>query len=459
MKKWKEMFRSSQSRYGTYSTLLVVIVVAIVIVANMIAGRLPEKWKNIDLSENHLYEITDQSKNLLKSLDKKVSLHIFADKSSADERIKTFVDKYAGLSSKISVEWIDPVLHPAALKEYDTSESTIVVECPDTGKTTQIAFTDIITYDETSYYYYGSYQENEFDGEGQLTSAVNYVVNETESKIYVTTGHGETELASSLDDLLDKSGFTTEEINTLMAESIPEDCDLMIMHAPTRDLGDDEKKMITEWMQDDHDLILVLGDTDKETPNLDALMKEYGMQVADGYIADTKRCYQGQPFYIFPELTVSDKLATGIESEMVMVINARGMTETDPARDTISLSTFMSTSDGGYAVTEDKQTEGTYLLGAVATENDSHFTVITAASMIDESLTGSLTTLENNTLFMNLVTNNFDDISNVAIEAKSLQVEYNTVKHAGSYSLATVFGIPVVILIYGFVTWLKRRKA
>lgn len=459
MKKWKEMFRSSQSRYGTYSTLLVVIVVAIVIVANMIAGRLPEKWKNIDLSENHLYEITDQSRNLLKSLDKKVSLHILADKSSADERIKTFVDKYAGLSSKISVEWIDPVLHPSALKEYDASENTIVVECPDTEKTTQIAFTDIITYDETSYYYYGTYQENEFDGEGQLTSAVNYVVNETESKIYTTTGHGETALASSLEDLLDKSGFTTEEINTLMAESIPEDCDLLIIHAPTKDLGDDEKKMITEWMQDDHDVILVLGDTDNETPNLDALMKEYGMQVADGYIADTKRCYQGQPFYIFPELTVSDKLATGIESEMIMVINARGMTETDPARDTISLSTFMSTSDGGYAVTEDKQTEGTYLLGAIATENDSHFTVITAATMIDENLTGSLTTLENNTLFMNLVTNNFDDISNVAIEPKSLQVEYNTVKHAGSYSLATVFGIPIVILVYGFVTWLKRRKA
>lgn len=459
MKKIKEMFRSAHSRYGTYSTALVVLVVAIVIVANMMVGKLPDKWKNIDLSENHIYEITDQSKNLLKSLEKKVELHVLADKSSADERIKTFVDKYVGLSSKVSVEWIDPALHPTALKEYDASENTIVVTCPDTDKSTQIAFTDMITYDEMSYYYYGTYQENEFDAEGQLTSAVNYVVNETSFTIYTTTGHGESTLSSSLQDLMGKSGFNIEECNTLMAESMPEDCDLLILNAPTKDLSDDEKMMISEWMQKGNDVILILGDTEHETPNLDALMKEYGMQVAEGYIADTKRCYQGQPFYVFPELTVSDKLATGMESEMVLVINARGMTQVDPARETITLNTFMSTSDGGYAVTSDVQKEGTYLLGATATEEECSFTVITAATMIDESLTASLSSLENNTLFMNLVTSGFDDISNIAIEPKSLGVEYNTIQHAGVSSLVTVFGIPLFILIYGFVIWLKRRKA
>lgn len=459
MKKIKEMFRSAQSRYGTYSTLLVVLVIGIVVVANMIAGQLPDKWKNIDVSEQHLYEITDQSQKLLKSLDKKVELHVLADKSAADERIKTFVDKYAGLSSNVSVEWIDPVLHPTALKEYEAEENTIVVTCPDTEKTTQIAFTDMITYDEMSYYYYGTYQENEFDAEGQLTSAVNYVVNETSSKIYTTAGHGEGTLSATLEDLMDKSGFTVEELNTLMTEEMPEDCDLLLLNGPTKDLSEDEKEMISKWMQDGNDVVLVLGDTENDTPNLDALLKEYGMQMAEGYIADTKRCYQNQPFYIFPELTVSDKLATGIESQMVMVINARGMTETDPARDTISLNSFMKTSDGGYAVTSKKQTEGTYVLGAIATEGEGQFAVITAASMIDENLTGSLTTLENNTLFMNVLTNNFDEISNVAIEPKSLQVEYNTIQHAGVSSLVAVFGIPILFLLYGFVKWLKRRKA
>ena len=54
---------------------------------------------------------------------------------------------------------------------------------------------------------------------------------------------------------------------------------------------------------------------------------------------------------------------------------------------------------------------------------------------------------------------NFDDVENVAIEAKSLEVTYNTMQHAGVISLLVIFGIPVVILVFGFVRWWKRRKA
>ena len=72
MKKIKQILGSPQARYGTYSTLLVVVAIAIVIMINMVAGQFPESWKNIDLSSNNLYEITDQIKALLKILDKEV---------------------------------------------------------------------------------------------------------------------------------------------------------------------------------------------------------------------------------------------------------------------------------------------------------------------------------------------------------------------------------------------------
>ena len=92
------------------------------------------------------------------------------------------------------------------------------------------------------------------------------------------------------------------------------------------------------------------------------------MEAADGYIADPQRCYQGNAFYIFPMLSVSGDMAKGLASEMVLLINAHGLNLTDPARDTISTTSFMTTSNSGAAVTEDTQTEGTYTLGAVATE-------------------------------------------------------------------------------------------
>ena len=60
---------------------------------------------------------------------------------------------------------------------------------------------------------------------------------------------------------------------------------------------------------------------------------------------------------------------------------------------------------------------------------------------------------------MNTISANFDDVENVAIEAKSLEVTYTTMQHAGVISLLVIFGIPVVILVFGFVRWWKRRKA
>ena len=67
-------------------------------------------------------------------MDHKVKFTVLANKEETDERIVTFLSKYSALSSKISVEWIDPVLHPSALTENDASENSIVVSCQDTGK-------------------------------------------------------------------------------------------------------------------------------------------------------------------------------------------------------------------------------------------------------------------------------------------------------------------------------------
>ena len=459
MKKIKEMFGSAQSRYGAYSTLLIVVVIAIVIMINMVAGQFPESWKNIDLSSNNLYEITDQSKALLKSLNTKVELHVLADKASTDERIQLFIEKYAALSSKVSVKWTDPVLHPTVLTSNNAKSNTIIVSCEETGKSIRIAFEDMITYDEMYLQYYGNYVENGFDAEGQLTSAVNYVVNESTQKIYTTTGHGELAVSATLTDLMEKSNYSTEEINTLMETEIPKDCNLLLLNAPTADLSADEKTLISTYMQNGGDVILVLGDAQKDTPNLDALLVEYGLQMVDGYIADMKNSNQQNPFLIYPELSVSDTMATGLKTKMVLLANARGMQTVEPARDTITVEKFMTTSDKGVAATEEAQTEGTYVLGAVATENESRFTVISAWSMIEENIAGISSSIENNTLFMNAVSSNFEEGSNVAIEPKSLEIEYNTMKHVGVSTLVVIIGIPAAILIYGFVNWFKRRKA
>lgn len=494
MQKIKNLFKTAGTKNGTYSVGLTVIVIAIIVVANMIFGQIPEKYRNIDVSSTKIYEITDTSRELLKDLNHKVTFTVLAEKDKADDRIKTFLSKYAALSKNISVEWIDPVLHPSALTEHEASENTIVVECADTGKSTTVSFDDIVVVDTSSYYYTGSVSESEFDGEGQLTSAVNYVTSDVNKKVYRTTGHGESTLSSSITDLMSKNNYNMEELNLVMQASIPEDCDLLLMYAPATDLTDDEKTAMQNYLSEGGKVMILLGDTStSELPNIASIMKEYGMEEAEGYIADPQRCYQGNYYYIFPTLSLSGDMAKGISSQMVLVTNTRGLNMVDAARDTITATSFMTTTDSAYAVTEDNQTQGTYTLGAVATEQissgtdtdgtddgkedaeaeeskdtsddteesskESRLTVITAGSLIDSQITDTFTQLENTTVFMNAVSSNFDGVQNISIESKSLATEYNTVQHAGLFSLLVIFGIPLLILAGGFAVWFKRRKA
>lgn len=477
--KLKNIFSSTSATWknGSYSVGLIVLVIAIVIVINMIAGQLPESIRNLDISDNRIYEISDTSREILKDLDQDVTFTVFAEKSSTDNMIKTFLDKYVALSDKITVKWVDPVLHPSELTENNVSEDTILVSCDETGKTTTVAFSDILVADEYSYYTTGTSSATEFDGEGQLTGAVNYVTSDSQKKLYYTTGHGESAFSSSVTDLLEKNNMTQEELNLIMTGEIPEDCDLLFMYSPVTDITEDEQTLLKDYIAHGGKVYITLSsESTEDTPNLDALLTSYGMTPADGYIADMSRNYQGNYYYIFPQISAYDEMAEGLSSNMVLLINAHGLTITDPEADTISVSSFMDTSDQGYAVTEESQTEGTYSLGAVATQTlsaedtskdseeeeeleEGRLTVLAADSLIDSQVTDAFSTLENLDLFMNTISANFDDVQNVAIEAKSLQVTYNTMQHAGIISLFLIFGIPLIILVFGFVKWWKRRKA
>lgn len=478
LEKIKKSFQSAASRNGSYSVGMIALVICMVIVVNLIAGQLPESVKSIDISDNNIYGVSKTSKKILNKLDDKVTFTVYAEKDSTDTRIRSFIKKYTALTDKITVKWVDPVLHPAALTKANVEKNTIVVSCKDTGKTKDISFDDILVSDSYSYYTTGSSSESEFDGEGQFTSAINYVTSEQTEKLYYTTGHGETTFSDSVTKLFDKNSMSTEEINLMMKGQIPDDCDLLFLNAPSTDISDDEKTLLLNYLQAGGKIFIVLGESEDATPNLDEVLKEYGMEKTDGYIADMQRSYQGNYYYIFPEITATGDLAKGLESEMVLMINAHGLTTTDPARDTITTTAFMQTSDNAYAVTEDNQEQGTYNLGVAATESvssddsdssdstsssedakTSRLTVISSESMIDSQITDAYSTLENLDLFMNAVTANFDNTKNVAIKAKSLQVSNNTMQHAGLISILTIFGIPLVILIYGFMRWWKRRKA
>lgn len=469
MDKIKKLFQSNDSKRGSYTLAMTSIVIAIVIVFNMIVNLIPENKRLFDISSTNIYEISSKSKKIINKVDHDVTFYVLAEKSNTDKRIKTFINKYASLSDKIHIKWIDPVLHPSALTKYGTEENNIVISCKKTNRTTTVSFDDILV--SSAPYYSTSSSASSFDGDGQLTSALNYVTSNKEYKAYYTSGHGESSLSSEVTSLLTKSRISTSDLLLMTATSIPDDCDLLIIDGATSDFTKDEVKLLSSYLKKGGKVVTLLAQTNKSMKNLYGLLKDYGLTVQSGYIADTERSYQGNYYYLIPNLSVSGDMASGISSNSVMMINSKGMTQSTPVRDSISTDAFMTTSSNGYAVTEKKQTQGTYVLGATSTESvkvknskgkkvtkESRLTVYGSNMLIDEQITSSFSSLENLTLFTNSVTASLDNADNVSISPKSLEVSYNTIAHPGPFSILVVFVIPVGLIVGGFIVWFRRRR-
>lgn len=441
-------------RKGSYSTVIMVVIIAIVIAANVMFSKLPTAARNIDVSSNDLYSIGDTTHSVLDGLKNDVEMIVIKDKESTDKRISTLLAKYADYSDHIKVTYMDPVLYPSVLTTYDTEENNIVIKCEATDKTTKVAFSDIIV---TTTSYYGSSHETSFDGEGQLTKAIDYVSNENNKLIYTMSGHGESDLGKNISKLISKSNFNVKSVNLLVDNGIPDDCDMLICNQPTKDLADDELKLLREYMENGGKMTVVLADTTAKTPNFDALMADYGISKVNGYIADTERYYGQNVYQIFPNYSSGDITGKFGSDEYTLLFGSLGLKVEET--DGVTVDEFLTTSDKGAAVVgENDYTEGKYTLAAAATKDESRFTVFGSASIIDDEFTSYYKNLMDLQVFMNSITSNFDDVSNISIDSISLQTTYNTIANGSGIGAIFIGIIPVALLILGFLRWFGRRK-
>lgn len=456
---------------GGYLAGMTVLAIVLAVLVNLIAGQLPSHVREFDLTDNSLYEVSDTSTTFLAGLDQDVKIVVLAQEDSVDQRITKFLDRYAALSDHITVTELDPVAYPSQASAYDAQEDSLVVQCEATGKERTIPFSDLITYtmDMNSF----SYVEDTFDADGQLTSAIDYVTSDTQKMVYNVTGHGESDLPSAITDAIEKANLTLTSVSPLTNGGVPEDCDLLIVNGPTTDLSSDEVTMFQDYLSGGGQMILLLAQSDTSLPNWESFLYDCGLDVADGYIADTAQYYPqfGSPFYLYATLSTSSDVCADCDSNsLTYLANSRGFTQTQESQAedaSVTVTPFMTTSENGYAVTDSAQVQGTYLLGAVCTwqSDDSdtdasggRLTVFGSTSFLDGEILSSNPSLANQTIFMNAVTVGFDDLSNISIPAKSLSVTYNTIVNPGLWSTLYIVLLPIVILVVGLVFWMRRRK-
>lgn len=448
-------------RRGGYLAVVTAAAIAIVLFLNLIVGQLPTHLKELDLSDNQLYEISDTSRDFLAGLEQDVEVVVLAEEDATDPRILKFLDRYAALSSHLTVTEVDPVAHPTQAAAYEANADSLVVVCAETGRQEVIPYSDIITY---SYSMFSS-TEDSFDAEGQLTSAIRSVTGGSEKYLYTLSGHGESELSAPISQAMEKAGFTMATVTPLLTGTIPEDCDLLLVNGPTADLSQEEYTLLEDYLSGGGQMVFLCSDSEENFPNWSALLESYGLTLVDGYIADEERYYPqfGSLFAIAGAISTGTEVTQGMsEQDLTLLTNSRGFTQQE---DTDAVITpVLTTSSHASAVTLDGQeVPGTYLLAAVSERAGTdgatgRLTVLGSNSLIDGDILSSYPNLVNETLFLNLLTAGFEDGSNLSIPAKSLAVTYNTIPNPGLWSALYLVVLPLVILVTGLIVWWKRRR-
>lgn len=163
-------------------------------------------------------------------------MHIYylCETGSEDTIITKLLDHYAAESGHLSWEQKDPTLYPTFAAKYgaeNVSTGSLIVTCGENSTVLDAA--DLYEYDYTDYYTTGSASVT-FGGEKQITSAIYKLTAAGQSHAYYTTNHGEQTLTDSLTDALDAQNIDAQPLD-LLTSTIPEDCDLLIINAPTTD--------------------------------------------------------------------------------------------------------------------------------------------------------------------------------------------------------------------------------
>lgn len=465
-------------RNGSYSTLLIVIFVAIVVVINMIVGKLPSKYTQIDISDQQLYSIGDETKKVLNNLDKDVTIYQIAQSGSEDETISNLLQKYADESKHVKVELKDPVVSPKFVSEYTSdqvSSNSLIVACGDRNKV--VNYNDM--YESTMDYNTYSYQTTGFDGEGQITSAIAYVTTENLPVLYTLEGHGEKELDSTIKEDIEKANMEIKTLNLISEGSVPDDAACLLIDSPSSDISEDEKTALLDYLENGGKAMVFSDYTESTLSNFAAVLENYGVKAADGIVFEGDNQHYGMqmPYYLLPTVNSTDASSeTASSGYYIIMPYAQGIQKLDDVRDTVTVEDILTTSDSAYSKTnlqsetlekEDGDVEGPFALGVSIKEDvgDGKKTqmIYYSSSYIMDSQMNQLVSGGNEKLVTESLNSmvSTEETTTVSIPSKSLEVSYLTISDydASFWKICTIGLIPGIFLVAGFVIWFKRRKA
>jgi ABC-type uncharacterized transport system involved in gliding motility auxiliary subunit len=472
-------FVSRQARYGTNVAISILATLGIAIILNVIAAQRFDKV--VDWTADKIYTLSDQTKNIMRGLDREVRVIAFFSNSPDNPRsqqqyrfAKDMLERYKRETDKLTVEFVNPVADPQKTEMYEIRFDTTVFESG--KKREKVTIID----------------------EQKFTSAIMKVVRDEVKKIYFLTGHEE----RSIDDF-EPSGYTQAKekleaqnylVETLVLTTepqIPADCVLLVIPGPKAPLARHEINAISRYLDKNGKLLIMfepsIARAEDPNRNLVRLMDRWGISVGNNLVIDR---FQLDFAGGIAAPAVIDFEFHGIVQNMrrpVTFLAARSVTPKEDEGPELNVKSLAKTTDAvGVSWGEtDRKEDGTFadpeytpnqdtpppvsLAVAVESLNDDEIsadepkktkTRIVAVGDADFASNLFFKATGGGDLFLNAanwLTLEEDLIAIRPIDPSERTLRFLTRGEAAFVQIASIFLIPVIIFLIGLVVWWRRR--
>ncbi len=266
---WEQGFLNKYStQVGTNAIIATLAVFLILGLINFIAVRSDAK---IDLTENQILTLADQSQEIVQNLDEPLTVYIFD--RVPNPRDRDLLDKYSRYSTNFDYRYVNPEQEIGIAQEFGVqSLGEVYLQYQDKKPQVQTI--------------------NQLEGlsEIRLTNAIQQVQTDRTAQIYFLQGHGEAELneveggMSEAVSSLREKGNEVSPLNLAEAAAFPETADVIVLASPQRPLFPEEVVALQDYLNEGGNLLLLL-DPNSNT-GLDPILEEWGVNLTDYVVID-----------------------------------------------------------------------------------------------------------------------------------------------------------------------------
>lgn len=317
-KRQNKLKRRKKLKYGGLATVITVVFVFVVVLVNVLVSVLGNRFPDavLDLTASNVYEISDETLEYIRNLDQDVEIAVSSEESDFQtdkyyKMIAETISKYQGYSDHISVTYFDTTKDPDVLAQYQelygaTINSRQVIVTSGSRIKVYDCFTDMFEVDQQAYQYYqyGMASLTDcitgFKGEQTLTAAIMNVTDSNPKAVgVISLSNGELIYSqtqanyyavNAAKSLLDDNGYDVTELDIVTGTLDTEQYDILLLPAPAQDLTTDAIAKLKDFLYNDGNLgkqlIYIADYSQSSTPNLDAFLKEWNVQIDRSIVRD-----------------------------------------------------------------------------------------------------------------------------------------------------------------------------